>query len=107
MGAAQRPMHANSPTVKVVQPRLFTLGAVLAVNAYGIALVAPLFMAILVVSLIKFGLLTVLIPFLVVVGTAYFLPFGLGNTHITRLVRSLTPAAQQGKDASIVQLALS
>jgi hypothetical protein len=107
MGAARWPMHASSATVEVVQPRLFTLGAVLTVNAYGLALAAPFLMSILVVSLIPFGVLTVLIPFLVVAGTAYFLPFGLGNTHITRLVRSLRPAASQGGKGFVVQLTLS
>jgi hypothetical protein len=100
-------MHANSATIEIAKPKLFTFGAVVAVNAYGILLVAPLFMAILVVSLIKFGLLTILIPLLVVAATAYFLPFGLGNRHITRLVRSLNPAAGKGGDGFIVQLTLS
>jgi len=100
-------MHANSATIEIAKPKLFTFGAVVAVNAYGILLVVPLFMAILVVSLIKFGFLTILIPFLVVAATAYFLPFGLGNTHITRLVRSLNPAAGKGGNGFIVQLTLS
>ncbi len=65
-------MHANSASVEVAQPRLFTLGAVLAVSAYGIVLVVPLFMSILVVSLIPLGVLTALIPVLVVAATAYF-----------------------------------
>ena len=86
-------MHSNSATIEIAKPKLFTFGAVVAVNAYGVLLVAPLFMAILLVSLIKFGFLTVLIPFLIVAATAYFLPFGFGNTHIPRLVRSLNPAA--------------
>ena len=81
--------------------------AVVAVNAYGLLLVVPLFISILAVSLIKFGLLTVLIPLLVVAATAYFLPFGLGNAHIARLVRSLTPAAAKDGDGFIVQLTLS
>ena len=100
-------MQSNSATIEIVQPRLFTAGAVVAVSAYGILLVAPLFISILVVSLIKFGILTLLIPFLVVAATAYFLPFGLGNTHVTRLVQSLNPAAGKGGDGFIVQLTLS
>ncbi len=99
-------MHPNPPTVEVVSPRLFTLGAVLAVNAYGIALVAPFLMSIVVVSLLKFGPLTVLVPFLVLAGTAYFLPFGLGNTHIGRLMRRHAPTAGSGTDGFVVQLTL-
>src|ERR1035441_4302836 len=100
-------MHANSATLEIAKPRLFTMPAVLAANAYGLLLVVPLFISILAVSLIKFGLLTVLIPLLVVAATAYFLPFGLGNAHIARLVRSLTPAAAKDGDGFIVQLTLS
>ena len=100
-------MQTNAATIEIAQPRLFTTGAVVAVSAYGLLLAAPLLISILVVSVIKFGLLTVLIPFLVVAGTAYFLPFGLGNTHVTRLVRSLNPAAGQSDDGFIVQLTLS
>ena len=42
-----------------------------------------------------------------VAGTAYFLPFGGGNTHITRLVRSLGAASGKGGEGFIVQLTLS
>ncbi|MGD0262240.1 MAG: hypothetical protein ABSD29_20940 [Verrucomicrobiota bacterium] len=100
-------MQSNSATIEIAQPRLFTAGAVAVVNAYGILLAAPLVMAILVVSLIKFGILTILIPFLVVAATAYFLPFGLGNTHVTRLVHALNPAAGKSDGGFIVQLTLS
>jgi hypothetical protein len=100
-------MHSNAATIEIAQPRLFTAGAVAVVNAYGILLVVPLFIAILVVSLIKFGFLTILIPFVAVAATAYFLPFGLGNTYVSKLVRSLNPAAGKGEDGFIVQLTLS
>jgi hypothetical protein len=86
-------MHTNSATIEIAQPKLFTMGAVVAANAYGLLLVAPLFISIMAVSVMTLSILTLLIPLLVVAATAYFLPFGLGNTHITRLVRSLTPAA--------------
>ena len=100
-------MHSNAATIEIAQPRLFTAGAVAVVNAYGILLVVPLFIAILVVSLIKFGFLTILIPFVAVAATAYFLPFGLGNTYVSKLVRSLNPAARKSEDGFIVQLTLS
>jgi len=59
------------------------------------------------VSVIRVSLLTALIPVFVVAATAYFLPFGLGNTHVTRLVRSLNQAAAQDGEGFIVQLTLS
>jgi len=107
MAADKRPMHASSATLEITKPKLFTLGAVVVVNAYGLLLVVPLVLSILAISLIKFSVLTILIPFLVVAATAYFLPFGLGNAHVTRLVRSLNPAAAKDEDGFIVQLTLS
>lgn len=78
-----------------------------AVNAYGALLAAPFVISVLVVSVTKFGLLTALIPLSVVAATAYFLPFGLGNTHITRLVRSLNPTVAKRGEGFVVQLTLS
>jgi len=100
-------MHSKAATIQVAQPKLFTAGAVAAVNAYGVLLVLPFLASILAVSVTRFGLLTALIPLVVVAATAYFLPFGLGNTHVTRLVRSLNPAAAQRQEGFIVQLTLS
>ena len=77
------------------------------VNAYGVLMIAPIFSAILAVSVIKFGVLTVLIPLLTLAITAFFLPLGLGNPHVTRLVRSLNPNAGQSGDGFIVQLTVS
>ena len=100
-------MQSNSVTIEIVQPKLFTTRAVAVVSAYGLLLAAPIFTSMLVVSVIGYGILTVLIPLLVVAATAYFLPFGLGNTHVTRLVQSLNPAAGKSDDGFIVQLTLS
>ena len=100
-------MHTNSATIEIAKPRLFTAGAVAIVSAYGILLATPFLISVLVISVIQFGILTVLIPLLVVAATAYFLPFGLGNAHVTRLVHALNPAAAEDEDGFIVQLTLS
>ena len=100
-------MHTNSATIEIAKPRLFTAGAVAIVSAYGILLATPFLISVLVISVIQFGILTVLIPLLVVAATAYFLPFGLGNAHVTRLVHALNPAAAKDEDGFIVQLTLS
>ena len=55
-------MHSNSAKFELTRPRLFTASAVAVVNAYGILMVTPTFAAIIVVSVIKLGVLTVLIP---------------------------------------------
>ena len=101
-------MHSDSAKIEITEPRLFTIGAVAVVNAYGLALGTPIFLSIIVISVIKFGTLTVLLPLLAVAATAYFLPFGLGNAHVIRLVRSLNPVVvDESEDGFIVQLTLS
>jgi hypothetical protein len=96
----------NTAKIEIARPRAFTPGAVCAVNAYGIFLAVPIVAAVLVVSLLRFGMLTVLIPFLAIAVTAYFLPFGLGNPYVARLVRPLAPAGGSDAKSFIVQLTL-
>ena len=100
-------MPSDSAKFEITRPRRFTAGAVAVVSAYGLLMITPVFSAILAVSVIKLGVLTVLIPFLALAATAFFLPFGLGNTHVARLVRSLNPGAGQNGDGFIVQLTVS
>jgi hypothetical protein len=100
-------MPSDSAKIEITQSKLFTAGAVVVVNAYGILMITPIFLAIIAVSVIKLGVLTVLIPLLALAATAFFLPFGLGNTHVARLVRSLHPGAGQNGDGFIVQLTVS
>ena len=71
-------MHSDSARIEIARPRLFTVGAVAVVNAYGVLLATPIFSSIIAVSVIKLGVLTVLIPLLAVAATAYLLPSGLG-----------------------------
>src|SRR5262245_53338701 len=94
---------SKSPSIEISQPRLFTTGAVLALHAYNILLVAPVFAALFAVSLMKLSALTVVLPFLAIVATTWFLPFGLGNPHVTRVVRSLK-APESAANRYIVQL---
>ncbi len=70
-------------------------------------LVLPVLASVLVMSGGKFALWNLLLPLAVFGGTAYFLPFGLGNAYVTWLVRALNPAAGQDPDGFIVQLTLS
>jgi hypothetical protein len=100
-------MPSDSVKIEITRPRLFTAGAVAAVNAYGMLMIMPIFSAIIAVSVIKLGVFTVLIPLLALATTVFLLPFGLGNTHVTRLVRSLNPGAGRKGDGVIVQLTVS
>lgn len=92
--------------IEIAEPKRFTIGAVVAVNLFGLVLAVPVMVSVLYVSLLRFGVGTVLIPCLVVAVTVIFLPLGFGNPYVARLVRSLQPASEDGKDF-IVQLTLS
>src|SRR5882672_5238013 len=65
--------------VEITSPKAFTSGAILIIAGCGVLLVAPVLASLLAVTIIKLGVLTVLIPLLTIAVTAYFLPFGLGN----------------------------
>ena len=100
-------MPSDSAEFEITPPRLFTAVAVAVVNAYGVLMITPIFLAIIAVSVIKLGVLTVLVPLLALAVMAFFLPFGLGNAHVTRLVRSLNPGAGRNGDGFVVQLTVS
>ena len=46
-------MQKNSAQIQIAEPKLFTLGAAVGVNAYGLVLVTPILVSILAVSLVK------------------------------------------------------
>src|SRR6266576_3332773 len=97
-------MSVKAPSIAVGPPKLFTTASVLLTDAYGLLLVIPFVISILAVSLLKFGLLTWLLPVLLLVATAYLLPFALGNSRVVKLVGSLNAAAGKGEDSFVVQL---
>ncbi len=84
------------------RPKVYTAAAVIAVHAYGLFLVIPFLAAVVVLSL-YIAEWALVVPFVAIAVTAFILPFGLGNPHVCRLVRSFCPAAAQG-NGFIVQL---
>jgi hypothetical protein len=91
--------------VEITSPKAFTSAAIFVIAGCGVLLVAPVMASLLAVTVIKLGMLTVLIPLLTIAVTAYFLPFGLGNPVVRNLVRSQKLDA--GDDGFIVQMTLS
>jgi len=100
-------VSVKAPTIEVSPPKLFTTAGVLLINAYGLLPAIPLALSILAISLLEFGLLTWLLPVLVLVATAYLLPFALGNSRVVKLVGSLNLPAGKGEDSFVVQLTCS
>jgi hypothetical protein len=91
--------------MEVTSPKAFTSAAILVIAGCGVLLVAPVLVSLLAVTVIKLGMLTVVIPLLTIAGTAYFLPFGLGNPIVRKLVRSQN--LDTSEDGFIVQMTLS
>jgi hypothetical protein len=100
-------MSLNTARIEIVEPKLFKTGAVLIVTVFGLLAIIPVFISFLVVSLMRVGIPTLLIPLGALAVTAYFLPFAFGNAYVTRLVRGLNPEAGPAFDGFIVQLTLS
>ena len=97
----------SAAKIEVGPPKLFTTAGVVVINAYGLLLIIPFLASVLVISLLKFGVLTWLIPIVVVIATAYFLPFAVGNARVVRMVRSLNIPAGKAEDSFVVQLTCS
>ncbi|HWV98746.1 MAG TPA: hypothetical protein VNZ64_03535 [Candidatus Acidoferrum sp.] len=103
----QPPITLTSPRIEFKPPRLLTNGAVLTVCLYGVLLMMPVLISVLVVSVLQLGILTWLIPLATLAAATCFLPFGFGNPHVARLARSLRPASGNPPDSFIVQVTLA
>jgi hypothetical protein len=100
-------MSSSVENVEVRSPKAFTPGAIVVIAACGVLLVTPVLIALMAVTLIRLSVLTFLIPAGVIAFTAYFLPVGLGNPVVRRLVRSLEADANGQQDGFIVQMTMS
>jgi hypothetical protein len=103
----QESVSSRTAKIEIGQPRLFTLGAVLIVTAYGAVLAVPFVIAIMVVSVLKLGIMTVLIPAVAIAWAALFLPFGRGNPYVAHLVRALKPVGAKPFEGFVVQVIVS
>jgi hypothetical protein len=97
---------ASGARLDVGPPKLFRAGAVVIVSAYGLLVMLPVLISILAISVMHFGLLTLILPVAAVAFATWFLPCGFGNPFILRLVRSLHPASQDSPEGFVVQLTL-
>ncbi len=99
-----RPPLPAAVRIEIAPPALLRSTAMLAISAYGLLLATPVLLAMLVVSVRPFGLQTFVLPLATIAAATYFLPFGFGNPHIGKLVRSVEPAARTSEAGFVVQL---
>jgi hypothetical protein len=110
LGAMSQDSQPIIAQISVGRPERFSAGAMLALNAYGLVLVIPVVVAVAGMTLLHAGYSSLLLPLAAVALTAYFLPFGLGNAHVARMVRSARVPAARIADTDevgfVVQLTL-
>jgi hypothetical protein len=95
-----------TPRMEIRPARVVTFWSMLALCAYGFVVLVPLLLAAMVVSVHAFGNHTLALPLIAFLVAVWFLPFGFGNPHVTRLVAALgQPPA--GTERFTVQLKLS
>jgi len=97
-------MIANSSRLETRPPTLFTAGSMLVISLYGVVLVIPVLVSILIISVLQFGWLTFLIPLAAIVLSVFLLPLGFGNPRVARVVRSLRQSSTQNGEEHLVQL---
>lgn len=95
----------TGPQFEISRPQRLGAVALLGICSYGLLLIVPVFVAMLAVSVIKFGVITFALPIGAIIAASYFLPFGFGNSHVARLLAPLKPAGQQ--QTFLVQLTFS
>src|SRR5258708_374141 len=97
-------MIGSAAQLEVRPATLFGGRAVIAISLYGLILVIPVLLSMMIVSVLQFGVLTFLLPLGTIAVATFFLPLGFGNPHVTKLVRPLMPAPNARQDTYIVQL---
>ena len=97
-------MMPSAPEFDVKPPTAFSPRAVVTTSLWGLILVVPVLVAMLVVSVLHFGTLTFLIPLATIAVATFFLPLGFGNPYVARLARPLQPPAGEHEDIFLVQL---
>ncbi len=97
-------MPAATARLEYKPATLFNARAILVVCAFGLLLLLPVILSMLVVSVLPIGFWTLAIPAATIGAATYFLPFGSGNSYVAQLVRPIQPAAPAGPEAFIVQV---
>ena len=93
----------GSVQIQITAPQRFTPFRQFLCSAYGLLLFLPtIIVAIVAVSLMQLGVLTLVLPFIVLLIATFFLPFGFGNAYVARLAESLKPT---NTEAMLVQMA--
>src|SRR5690348_14090975 len=97
-------MSPTAPEFRTKPATLFTARAIVAMCLWGLLLMVPVLAAILLVSVLRLGTLTFLLPLATICAATFFLPFGFGNFYVARLARPLLPRTEGPERVFLVQL---
>lgn len=97
-------MSSAVPELQSKAPTLFTARVVLALCLWGLLLMVPVVASMAVVSVMRLGMLTFLIPLATIGAATFFLPFGFGNVYLARRFGSRYPRGARRPDVFLVQL---
>lgn len=91
-------MKTATETVRmeVREPRLLSGAAVVLATGFGLLLLLPAFLALLAVSVLPFGWLTLALPLCVFGAATMLLPFGAGNPLIRKLAQHIPVPSNSG-----------
>ncbi len=100
-------MPMETAQIEITPPKVLTAGALAITYAHGLLLAVPVFIAVLILTVLPLGVVTLLVLAPAIGLTMLFLPFGFGNAYVTRLAGRLNGPAGGKPDGFIVQLTLS
>ncbi len=97
-------MMPASPELHTRPATIFTSRTILTMCFWGVLLMLPVLVSFLVVSVLRFGVLTFVIPLLTIAAATFFLPLGFGNSYIAGRFRPLRPPEPDPENVFFVQL---
>lgn len=97
-------MSSAVPELQTKPARLFTPRVVVVLCLWGLLLMAPVLASMALVSVLRLGTLTFLIPLATILAATFFLPFGFGNLYLAKRFGSIYPAGARPEDVFLVQL---
>lgn len=102
-------MKSDAATLRMElhQPRALTGWAVLLACGYGVLIMLPVLVALLAVSVLRFGWITLLLPLATFALATALLPFGFGNPLMRKLARQIPSGPANPERQFLVQLTFS
>jgi hypothetical protein len=97
-------MSSAAARIEAKAPQALKPAAVITMSLFGLILLVPVLISMVIVSVLQFGILTFLVPLATILAATYFLPLGFGNPYLIWLLRKLPNWSAEKNDSFVVQL---